>query len=110
MGIVRVSISVSLDGYSSGTDVSDQHPMGEGGAAAVAQAVAADGDRDVLVMGGAETVRHALAAGVVDEVTLNLVPVLLHAGARPLDVDGYPHTELVRTALVATAQATHLTF
>ncbi|WP_456789208.1 dihydrofolate reductase family protein [Cellulomonas sp. P5_C5] len=191
MGIVRVSISVSLDGYSSGPDVSEQDPMGVGGerlhrwlfpaagtaadpadaavsadlfartgavvvgrrtydigvdlwsdtpfpvptfvvthreheprpmtsatftfvtdgvASAVAQAVTAAGDRDVLVMGGAEIVRQAIGAGVVDEVTLNLVPVLLHRGARLLDVVGNQHTELVRTGLVATAEATHLTF
>ncbi|KRD41424.1 hypothetical protein ASE38_17655 [Cellulomonas sp. Root930] len=82
----------------------------DGVASAVAQAVAAAGDRDVLVMGGAEVVRQALAAGVVDEITLNVVPVLLHGGSRLLDVASDRHTELERTALVATAEATHLTF
>ena len=82
----------------------------DGVASAVAQAVAAAGDRDVLVMGGADIVRQAIGAGVVDEVTLNLVPVLLHRGARLLDVAGEATTELVRTGLVATDEATHLTF
>lgn len=82
----------------------------DGVASAVAQAVTAAGDRDVLVMGGAEVVRQALAAGVVDEITLNVVPVLLHRGSRLLDVASDRHTELERTGLVATAEATHLTF
>ena len=82
----------------------------DGVADGVAQAVAAAGDRDVLVMGGAEVVRQALAADVVDEITLNVVPVLLHRGSRLLDVASDRHTELERTRLVATAEATHLTF
>lgn len=82
----------------------------DGVASAVAQARDAAGEREVLVMGGADVARQALAAGVVDEITLNLVPVLLHRGERLLDVDGDATTELVRTGLVATDQATHLTF
>jgi len=82
----------------------------DGVASAVAQAVRAAGDREVLVMGGADVARQALAAGLVDEITLNLVPVLLHRGERLLDVAGDATTELVRTGLVATDAATHLTF
>ena len=82
----------------------------DGVASAVRQAMEAAGDRDVLIMGGAEVARQALAAGVVDELTLNVVPVLLHGGSRLLDVPGDRHTELVRTGLVATDEATHLTF
>ncbi|GEK23243.1 dihydrofolate reductase family protein [Cellulomonas xylanilytica] len=82
----------------------------DGIASAVAQAVLAAGGRDVLVMGGADVCRQALAAGVVDEIEVNLVPVLLHRGERLLDVGGDQHTELVRTGLVATDEATHLTF
>ncbi len=47
---------------------------------AVRRAVAAAGERDVLVMGGADTVRQALDAGLVDEVRLQVVPVLLGSG------------------------------
>ena len=60
----------------------------DGVASAVAQAVTAAGDRDVLVMGGADDRAEAVGAGLVDEITLNLVPVLLHRGERLLDVDG----------------------
>jgi dihydrofolate reductase len=49
---------------------------------AVEQARAAAGERDVAVAGGAEVVRQALAAGLVDELLLHVVPVLLGDGTR----------------------------
>ena len=82
----------------------------DGVASAVAQATAAAGGGDVLVMGGPDVIGQALADGLVDEVTVNLVPVLLHRGARLLDARGDATTELVRTDVVATDEATHLTF
>jgi dihydrofolate reductase len=45
-----------------------------------AQAVA--GDKDVQVMGGADTIRQALRAGYVEEFTLTIAPVVLGAGKR----------------------------
>ncbi|PWK80811.1 dihydrofolate reductase [Lentzea atacamensis] len=53
-------------------------------AAAVRQAVEVAGGRDVIVM-GAETSRAVLRAGLLDRVQLNLVPLLLGAGARLFD-------------------------
>ncbi len=61
-------------------------------------------------MGGASVQQQYLAAGLVDEVVLNLVPVLLHRGVRLFDHTDPGTTELVRTGLVATDEATHLTF
>ncbi len=43
------------------------------------------GDLGVDIAGGASVVRQALAAGVVDELTLDVVPVLLGSGERPFD-------------------------
>ena len=54
-------------------------------AAAMGEAKDAAGDRDVLVH-GAHTARLALAAGVLDEVQIHLVPVLLGQG-EPLFAD-----------------------
>ena len=51
---------------------------------AVDRARAAAGDRTVMVM-GADVKRQALAAGLVDEVMISLVPVLLGAGAKLFD-------------------------
>jgi dihydrofolate reductase len=82
----------------------------DGIGSALEQARAAAGDRDVLVMGGATVQQQYLAAGLVDEMELNLIPVLLHRGVRLLDYTGEATTELVRTRVVATERATHLTF
>lgn len=52
----------------------------EGPDAALEQATAAAGDRDVQVSGGADAARQYLAAGLLDEVQINLAPVLLGGG------------------------------
>lgn len=57
----------------------------EGIAAALAQARKAAGGRDVNVGGGASTVRQYLAAGLLDELELHVVPHLLGRGERLLE-------------------------
>jgi dihydrofolate reductase len=52
---------------------------------ALAQAKAAAGGRDVSLGGGADAARQYLSAGLVDELQLNVVPVLLGEGTRLLD-------------------------
>jgi dihydrofolate reductase len=49
---------------------------------AVDRAVAAAGDKDVHVMGGADVIRQALEAGLVDELTIIVAPVVLGGGKR----------------------------
>ena len=49
---------------------------------AVAQAKAAAGDKDVHVMGGADVIRQALEAGLVEELTIIVAPVVLGGGKR----------------------------
>jgi dihydrofolate reductase len=46
-------------------------------------------DLDVVLMGGGATVGSALAAGLVDSLTLHLAPVVLGAGT-PLFTGGVP--------------------
>jgi dihydrofolate reductase len=66
----------------------DEQPPGddfvfvEGVEAAVERAREAAGGKDVHVMGGAETIRQALAAGLVDELTIIVAPVVLGGGKR----------------------------
>src|SRR3954447_13854136 len=50
--------------------------------AAYAAAGQAAGDKGVDIAGGASTVRQALIAGVIDELTLDIAPVLLGSGER----------------------------
>jgi dihydrofolate reductase len=52
---------------------------------AVARAVEAAGDKDVHVMGGADVIRQALEAGLVDELTIIIAPVVLGGGKRLFD-------------------------
>jgi dihydrofolate reductase len=50
--------------------------------AAVERALEAAGGKDVNVMGGAEIIRQALEAGVVDELSIIVAPVVLGGGKR----------------------------
>jgi dihydrofolate reductase len=52
---------------------------------ALERASAAAGDREVNVMGGADVIRQALAAGVVDELTIIVAPIVLGGGKRLFD-------------------------
>lgn len=50
--------------------------------AAVEGALQAANGKDVHVMGGADVIRQALAAGIVDELTIIIAPVIMGAGKR----------------------------
>lgn len=83
----------------------------EGVEQAVARATEAAGGEDVLLAGGAETAQQALAAGLVAEIQLSLVPVLLGDGARLFD--RVPAEALVgfeQAAVVEAPGVTHLTY
>ncbi len=69
------------------------HFVTDGIGSAMAQAREAAGDRDVQVNGGASTVQQALRAGMLDELTVAVVPVILAGGARLLDGVGDPRLE-----------------
>jgi dihydrofolate reductase len=73
-------------------------------------ATRAAGGKDVSLAGGANAAQQYLAAGLVDEMEINLAPTLLGAGERLFDGvgDNLRGLELVRT--VATPMVTHLKF
>ena len=77
---------------------------------ALEQARRAAGGKDVSLAGGAKAAQQYLAAGLVDEMEINLVPTLLGGGERLFDggLDDLHGLELVRT--VATPTVTHLKF
>ena len=77
---------------------------------AVRRAQAAAGDKDVLVMGGPTVAQQAVRAGLVDELSIHLVPVLLGAGSRLFEHLAPEAIELERIALIASPRATHLRF
>jgi dihydrofolate reductase len=83
--------------------------VAEGPEVALEQARAAAGDRDVAISGGASLARQYLAAGVVDELELHLVPALLGRGVRLFD-DGIPELGLEQVSVVEAPGVVHLTY
>jgi dihydrofolate reductase len=82
----------------------------EGVESAVAQAREAAGDRDVMVAGGAAAIQGSLAAGLLDELQLHVVPLLLGDGTRLFEPRGGEPVELKKTRTVDTPALTHLTY
>jgi dihydrofolate reductase len=67
------------------------------------------GDRNVAV-GAASLVQQCLKLGLLDEIQIDLAPVLLGDGVRLFDGLGGAPTELERTRIIETPDVTHITF
>jgi dihydrofolate reductase len=77
--------------------------------AALEEARQAARGKDVSLAGGANAAQQYLAAGLVEEMEITLVPALLGSGERLFDgVDDLGGLELVRT--IAASNVTHLKF
>lgn len=68
----------------------------DGIASAIRQAKAAAGSKDVYIIGGASAIRQSLAARLVDEVYIDVMPVLLCGGLRLFDEVGSEPIQLER--------------
>ncbi len=78
--------------------------------AALDRARAAAGAKDVTVMGGANTGQQYLRAGLIDRVSIHLVPVLFGGGTRMFEnLDG-DQPRLECTGSIQTDEATHLRY
>ncbi|MGW4638392.1 dihydrofolate reductase family protein [Sphaerisporangium sp. NPDC004334] len=77
---------------------------------ALRQARAAARGRNVLIMGGANTAQQFVRAGLVDEIQIQLVPVLLGSGTRLFDHLDTDQIELERVRLLESPNVTHLRF
>jgi dihydrofolate reductase len=77
--------------------------------AALAQAREAAGNRDVFVGGGAMTINQYLAAGLVEELELHVVPILLGGGSRLFEGVG-PEVRLDLVRVVEAPVVTHLKY
>jgi dihydrofolate reductase len=77
--------------------------------AALEQARAAAGEKDVLIGGGADVINQYLAAGHVDELELHVVPLLLGGGARLFEGIG-PDLELEQIRVVEAPGVAHLNY
>jgi dihydrofolate reductase len=72
-------------------------------------ASAAAGEKDVRLM-GAEVSQSFLRAGLVDEIRIQLVPVLMGDGRRLFDDLGTERIELERADVIESPHVTHLRF
>jgi dihydrofolate reductase len=81
----------------------------DGVRSAIGTARAMAEERDVVVMGGAQVIRGALAADAVDELRLHLSPVLLGGGTPLFDAGVSPRT-LRQIHVRVSPHATHLTY
>lgn len=77
---------------------------------ALAQAREAAGDLDVTIGGGGQAARQYIAAGEVDQLQLNVVPVLLGGGTRLFEDGAGAGLDLVPTLVVDTPEVTHLRY
>ncbi|PXY21302.1 dihydrofolate reductase family protein [Prauserella muralis] len=76
--------------------------------AAFERAREAAGDGDISIHGGATTVNQYLAAGLIDELRLHIVPMTLGAGTRLFD--GVPPLNLEQVESRAASTVTHLLY
>lgn len=84
------------------------HFITEGFDVAFERAQAAAGDLGVDIAGGASAVRQALAAAVIDELVLDIAPVLLGAGERLFD--GVSDLGLQPVEVIHSPLATHIRY
>lgn len=75
---------------------------------ALQQAKDAAGDGNVIIMGGASTINQYLAAGLVDELRLHIVPVTIGKGSRLFE--NVPPLKLQATDVSGTSVVTHITY
>jgi dihydrofolate reductase len=77
---------------------------------ALEQAKEAAGGKDVSVGGGASVIQQYLAAGLVDELQLNVVPIVLGDGTRLFDNIAGADVKLEPVRVVETPDVTHLKY
>ena len=82
--------------------------VAEGIKSALSKAKEAAGSRNVRIMGGANTINQYLAAGLIDELWLHVVPVTIGAGARLFE--GVPDLSLEPFEMSGTSMVTHIRY
>lgn len=86
------------------------HFVTDGIDSALEQAGGAAGAKDVSIGGGANVVQQYLAAGLVDQIVVSLVPIFLGGGARLFDNLGEPKPTLRQVEAVDAPGVTHLRY
>jgi len=86
------------------------HFVTDGIESALERGRAAAGDEDVSLGGGASVVQQYLAAGLLDELTISVVPLLLGGGARLLENLGNPLPGLEQVEAIDAPGVTHIRY
>jgi dihydrofolate reductase len=84
--------------------------VADGIESALGQAKQAAGGKDVSLAGGADVAQQYLGAGLVDELLLNVVPVLLGGGERLFEGLGPAEVNLEQVAAVDAPGVAHLKY
>ncbi len=86
------------------------HFVTDGIESALQQAEAAAAGADVRLSGGANAIQQYLAAGLLDELQLNVAPILLGAGERLLDNVAGGDFQLEPVRVLGTSEVTHIRY
>src|SRR2546429_37018 len=92
MSKLKLNVTMSIDGIES----------------ALEQARAAAGEKEVSLGGGASVAQQYLAAGLLDEIVVSVVPILLGGGARLFENVGDAKLEQVES--VEAPGVTHIRY
>jgi Dihydrofolate reductase len=86
------------------------HFVTDGIHSALAQAKKAANGKDVTIGGGANVIQQYLAAGLLDEIDIHIVPLLLGRGARLLDFPTPPPLQLEPLRTLEGRRVSHLRY
>jgi len=84
------------------------HFVTDGIQSALRRAEEAAGERDVKIMGGANTINQYLNAGLIDELWLHIVPVTIGSGSRLFE--GVKNLQLEPVGVSGTSVVTHIRY
>jgi dihydrofolate reductase len=84
------------------------HFVTDGFDAAYGRAREVAGDREISIAGGASTIRQALTAGVLDELVLDIAPVVLGSGESPFH--GVENLQLEPIEVLHSPLASHVRY
>jgi dihydrofolate reductase len=82
----------------------------DGVSSAIEKAKAVAGDKDVTMIGGANSAQQCIRAGLVDEIHIDLMPILLSGGLRLFEHLGSEQIKLEKIKVMEAPTRTHLRF
>jgi dihydrofolate reductase len=86
------------------------HFVTDGITSALEQARAAAGDKDVRVSGGADVFQQLFRAGLIDELTVHIAPVMIGGGVRLFESLGPDEQALEATVARVSQLTTHVSY